>query len=505
MGNICCKYSEPEGQPEKSPILTRISYDHPAHLDTSSGLRTLEPSEIATIKNLGDEKINEYLSEAKKAIECDRVRDPKYKLVDTSFKVFNNKYCFYADFPDLPSGNKLHEYSHELEYPFTPAMFFMYSFQQNLEAFNKVDDSLEIMEVLNFSCNNDIAVLITRNKTKKILVIEPRSFIVIRIIQKVSNYEFWEVQKSLQLTSLAEEECFVKMLASQQNLAEIRLGAVSVIEKDGKTIMRTFNQIDILSSTGPTILKLALKGKFTRFYQNTIKETLKFVLNSDSSKFADFLWFTNDVQEINHIFEENKQRVGKAQIVLNELDKLDRENVSDKLSEVSRQSEKFASQTQDQQTDGLDFQSGISIQSENLGVQNNDNLVLTDKEVQSQIVGDQNNEELLETKIKRANSEPVGELMNIDANNLHEDKIEKEHLLNRFERIDELNKEFKHDISETEKNIANKNEQTNPENQEKIIENKNGETNPKNDKKNIEYKNGEQVEGRQANKDENQN
>ena len=503
MGNICCKYSEPEGQAKKSPILTRIRYDHPAHLDTSNGLRTLEPSEIAIIKNLGDEKINEYLNEAKKAIECDRVRDLKYKLVDTSFKLFNNKYCFYADFPDLPSGNKLHEYSHELEYPFTPAMYFMYSFQQNLEAFNKVDDSLEIMEVLNFSCNNHIAVLISRNKTKKILVIEPRSFIVIRIIQKVSNYEFWEVQKSLQLTSIAEEECFVKMLASQQNLAEIRLGAVSVIEKDSKTIMRSFNQIDILSSTGPTILKLALKGKFTRFYQNTIKETLKFVLNSDPSKFADFLWFTNDVQEINHIFEENKQRVGKAQIVLNELDKLDRKNVSDKLSEVSRQSEKFTSQTQDQQIDGLDFQSEISIQSENLAVQNNDNLVLSDKEIPSQIVRDQINYELLENKIKRANSEPVGELMNIDVNNLQEDKIENEHLLNRIERIDELNKEFKLVIFETEKNTEIKSKETKPEHQDRNTEIKSKETNLENEELNIEIKNEEQVEGHQANKNQN--
>lgn len=335
MGIIYCKLSQPGEElqkPKQNNAL--ILKKKKSELEEKKDNQDLEICDIPLITKIGEDKLNEFLQEAKQAISCDRLLAPEFKLVETNFKLMKTKYSFNADFTELPSGNKLHEYSHTLEYPFTPAMYFLHSLQQTLETFNKIEDSMNELEVLNFASNDNVAILVSRTKTKKIMVIEPRSFIVVRMIHRISEDEFLEVQKSVQLTSLAEEQSFIKLMASQQNLAEIKLGVFSLVQNHGSSVMRVIQQTDILSSTGPFILKVVLKGKFTKFYQNSIKETLKFILETDPSQFSDFLWFTNDVNEIHRIFQENKNRIKKAEICLSELDKADREIISAKISQI---------------------------------------------------------------------------------------------------------------------------------------------------------------------------
>ena len=95
---------------------------------------------LLSVNLFSNKKLNEFLREAKQAIRCNWPLAPEFKLVETNFKLMKTKYSFNADFTELASGNKLHEYSHTLDYLFTPAMYLLFFLQQTLETFNKIED-----------------------------------------------------------------------------------------------------------------------------------------------------------------------------------------------------------------------------------------------------------------------------------------------------------------------------------------------------------------------------
>ena len=128
MGNYCYPSHEVDlGSSIKKPSFKRIKSESDLFesSNTLNKKKSFQIDEIQTINLIGEIQIHQFLQEAKFAIELDPIRNIKFRLVNEKFKLMGNEYSFYADFSDLPSGNKLHRYSHQLEYPFTPAMYFL--------------------------------------------------------------------------------------------------------------------------------------------------------------------------------------------------------------------------------------------------------------------------------------------------------------------------------------------------------------------------------------------
>lgn len=334
MGNVCCNYSTadlPNYQDGRSIGRIQASKEQLS----LSAPEEIDPAKVNVIEQLGQSAIDELLKEAQTALANDSVRIAKNRLVNEKFKLFLNEYSFWADFTDLPSGNKLHIYHHQLEYPFTPEMYFLNSLQHTIESFAKVDDSLDQMDLLNFAAVDDLIVTVSRNKTKKILVVEPRIFLLVRVIKRISRDEILEVQKSIQLTPLSEKEPWKTLITRQVNLAEIKLGAVLLKRENGKTTLKSLANVDPLSSTGPMILKTLLKGKFSKFHKNTVKETLKFLGKAGEKEFSNYHWFSNDSAELTRILEENTKIVAANKPDLNDLEKSEIEEVKGLLQETN--------------------------------------------------------------------------------------------------------------------------------------------------------------------------
>lgn len=321
MGNVCCSYNKldfPDAE-GKGRGTNRITPEK--DLLSSSGSEVMDPSAVSVIAQLGKPALEEIIKQAQDTIANRELCTPKTRLINERHKMFDNEYTFWADFSELPSGNRKHMYRHQLEYPFTPELFFLYSLQQNLESFSKVDDSLDQMEVLNYAALDDIFVMVTKTKTKKILVVEPRSFLVLRVIKRISPTHFIEAQKSVQITGLKDQEPWASLISKQQNLGEIEIAGSEVKTEDGKTLVRTLANVDVLSSTGPMILKPILKGKFSRYHKNTVKEALRFAFKTKEGEFKDLKWFTNDPAELTRILEENRRLTREKRPNLNDLDK----------------------------------------------------------------------------------------------------------------------------------------------------------------------------------------
>lgn len=342
MGNVCCNYGDlglgPKG--DRPEALNRLQPDA-----VGAGVKApeamIDPRSVSLFDQMGRVALEALVRQGEDFVNNDEVhRNAKNRLVTEKFKLFGSDYSFWADFQDLPSKNKLHCYFHQLEYPFTPELYFLFSLQHTLDSFGRVDDSLDELEVLNFQVQDDMLVKLVRTRTKKIMVIEPRSFLVLSVVKRLSKDKVIEVQKSVQLTTLSAQEPWQRILSEQFNLAELKMSACVVERVEGKTVMRNKSEVDILSSTGPIILKMALKGKFSRMYKNSVKEALRFVLRTGEADFRNLLWFTNAPDELKRILSENKTLAAEANLNMAELDNSEKEEVTSGIRSHSNAGEK---------------------------------------------------------------------------------------------------------------------------------------------------------------------
>lgn len=335
MGNVCCGYFGLEHSEKRENGVKRISH--------SRIISTENKEEIDLFGLIGAQQIENMLKESQDFFNTDSFNDKKHVLLNEKVKLTNSSYVFRAHFSELPSGNKLHHYLHTFEPPFTSDMLILYSFQQNLESVNKLDDSLDAFEVLCFSCRDDIAIFVILTRTKKILLIEPRSFLLVRIVKRVSENEFIECQKSLHLINeLKDVPFFANKISQIVNMGEMQLGGVWGRSVEGKVVETSFSKVDVLSSTGGVLLKPFLKKKFFNMFKNRTKEITKFALSTKVEDFNQLRWFTNDNAKFQELFAKNKTVIQLNGINVSELEGKEATEISvflsknnDELSESS--------------------------------------------------------------------------------------------------------------------------------------------------------------------------
>lgn len=90
---------------------------------------------------------------------------------------------FWAQLTSIPESNNLvHHYLVECDMPFSPELIYLFILNINQESFKKLDDSIDEYALLNYQVTENKIVLLTATKTKKILMVQPKFFLVLRVI-----------------------------------------------------------------------------------------------------------------------------------------------------------------------------------------------------------------------------------------------------------------------------------------------------------------------------------
>ena len=250
------------------------------------------------------ETLSEKLSRNETKIE-------KKKILSTKLDFFKNNLDLWVEFVSQKnSSNKLHKYYLEIEYPFTAEFSYLYNFNTNLA---DVNESLSKFEILNYSIKKDMIILICRSTTKKVLIIQPRNFVMLRVIKRNKNGDFEEYQKSIELTNLRDKEGIKEYLQNFKNLGTIFFNAVRHFKNNkNKWILISSSEVDVLSGTGLMIMKGILKRKIKNYNNKLLIKMTKFLITN--RKFDDMIWFTKDIDDIKRIFNENLEIFKKLNV-----------------------------------------------------------------------------------------------------------------------------------------------------------------------------------------------
>ena len=84
----------------------------------------------------------------------------------------------------------MHYHLSEVEMPFTPDLYNLFQINLNEEVFQRMDNSIESYKIKNFSIDNEYSVQILLTKTKKVLVIQPRYFLIVKVIKRNGKNEY---------------------------------------------------------------------------------------------------------------------------------------------------------------------------------------------------------------------------------------------------------------------------------------------------------------------------
>lgn len=333
MGILCCKNQTPDGtsmnllMKSQERNLQRVEASNLSLSDSSDQTNPLLLFEL-----LGADFIASMLKEAEDLLANSDIKNSSPTL-DENLKLYNNKIRSWIHLTDLPSGNKLHHYLSEVECPLTPELYYLFTFHLNNERIKQLDDNIDFYELVNYAIKEDIVILVSRTTTKKILMIDPKTFYVVRIIKRIDKDTFIECQKSVDLTPLINHGIFKNYYDELKNVGQVQINAISYTRKGDKFINSAYSKIDVLSGIGPMIVKSAVKPKLKTYQNNLLKRLTQFAL--ETTNYNELIWFTSNYQEIDQIVSENLTLIKESRINLSELDNMSQASFHSQLSERS--------------------------------------------------------------------------------------------------------------------------------------------------------------------------
>lgn len=319
MGMICCKVKEEYLTIEtesKSPI--KIPF--PVFDKSQKSIPSLEASKLPSswISLMGIENITKFIKEDIEESKKPSNRNDSAKILDVIIEPFHSNYRMWVTITPLENGDNLHNYSHMLEYPFTPDLFYLFSLQEKLTGFRARDDSVDFFEIIYEEITEEYILTVTKTITKKILIIKPRTFFVVRVLRRVGKNECQECTRSVELTELKKLPIIIQMMTQATNVGRVLNGDSNFVEDDDRYVFNTFTKTDILSSVGLGVVKVTLKKKFSVYFTNWLKEQLDFLLKYKNRK--ELIWFKGKESEIDEIFNDNFKRLNALKRNLSGID-----------------------------------------------------------------------------------------------------------------------------------------------------------------------------------------
>lgn len=294
MGIVCCYDNSPQ-----------LEFSKSATLNQSVNVLDMK-NQVNFIQKLGEANIKRKLNTVPTFVNSYPYKEkPNQLLNDVKIPFYPVLQNFWAKLTPLDSGNQVHHYLTISETPFTPEMIYLYQLNMNKERFQKLDESIDDFMLLNYQVTEDKIILITATKTKKILMIQPRFFVVVRVIQLNPDHSITEYQESIQNTVLNEEESVKSFLEQFDNLGNVIFNATQIEKGTECNKLSCYNQIDVLSQVGIKLVQGTLKTKMKKYQQNFLQCLAEFVLLEKD--YNNLIWFTNDSKVITQIFDDNRK------------------------------------------------------------------------------------------------------------------------------------------------------------------------------------------------------
>lgn len=308
MGIVCCCETSQIPPPQIKIRDSQIS-ENILNKDSSANL----------LKILTPSSIKKSFLEIPEALTLPFLKTPKAKLLDITLPLFKNNLKYYAKLTTQEnSSNKIHNYLTEMEFPFTPEIAYLYLLNLGNKSFQQLDGSIGYYDVLNYTVSENMICLITISKTKKVFVVQPRTFIVVRVVRRNEDGSFEEYQKSIGYTSMIENDVvcrYLRNLEGKGEVGRVLFNGVKYEEIGGKWILKYVNQVDVKSGIGLKIIKGTLKKKMKKYNINLIKKLTEFLVMNEN--FEDLIWFSKDEVEIKNIFKKNFDILKKSKIDIN--------------------------------------------------------------------------------------------------------------------------------------------------------------------------------------------
>jgi len=309
MGTICCK----------SPRDPTWNNDV-KHANTPFPPLPAKIVHTDLVNLIGLDNINKYFQEDALQLENKEFQNDKELLFDGNLDSIKTYYKLWTTFTTQPENNyQIHNHRHQMAWPFTPRYHYLFDLQEKLTHMGKDDDSLEYHRILATQTTKDTIIQVFQFKTKKVLIIQPRHFLVVRIIRRKGPNEFESCSRTLNLTPLAKIEDYANILAQEENDAIIHNGTSKLTKEGDRNRLDVFNKMDFLSSVGKKLAASQFKKKFPAFFSKQAEKMIEFLFARVDHN--EIIWFEGSKNEIQSIIDENIKLLKELHIDLRQFDK----------------------------------------------------------------------------------------------------------------------------------------------------------------------------------------
>lgn len=308
MGNICCKIQEPDSIINNS--LSNHSKENTIDLSMQFNL----------IDTLGKKYIDGNLKEMLKEQDNEEIKNKDNHIANTNLLTFNNKLDVWVKFTSMENTtNLLHNYYIEMDIPFTPELIQMFYLNVSEEVFKEYNKKAASFQVTHTSISKDTIVYIIKTSTKKILLVQPKQFYIVRVVRRMNDGSMMEFSQSVKSTNLKEIKEFANCIKNFNNEGDVKFSGIHTIKNDKGSNHKIFNKIDALSGISLRILKSFIKKSIIRSNNEFMVKLAEFTLNTTENE--KLVWFSDDKEDIKRILDENKELLEKNNFKVDSLNK----------------------------------------------------------------------------------------------------------------------------------------------------------------------------------------
>lgn len=285
MGALCCAPVVKDSEPVRPNALEALS--------STSAM----PSESSKNDLLGDPKT--IVDFARNHFEDPVHSRPENLISDEALNYSSEKIKVYFSVEkDLEHEYNTNTQFAEAPYPFSADFHTLAELNNSEDVVKSIDDNVDTYEVFDLWQNGDCLIVVTKIKTVKILTIQPREIIVVKVYQRKGKNQVESAYKSLSHTGLVRSVKYKTLLDLSNNLAIVYFGYSKV------EAQKSFNltKINALTSVGKMIIKPTVKKSARKHCENGVTEAAKFMMLCDISNLK---WFNQDLEEVREILLEN--------------------------------------------------------------------------------------------------------------------------------------------------------------------------------------------------------
>lgn len=211
-----------------------------------------------------------------------------------------------VDFEQKANSSELyHRYFNCERFSFDPKVSLC--FDTLTDAF---DGNVESYKVHRYDVGDDYIIIYYEMKTKKVMLLAQRTMLVIRYIQKRSEFEFIDVSRSVELMNCKDNLQIQHQIAEAQvSLASVHMYASRWRGCKGFTVRETAVMTDFQSSIGLMIMKPLLQSGLKSYVAQVPGQMSKFY---DGRKYDGQFWFVDcsdsmKLETIRNRFNEDRE------------------------------------------------------------------------------------------------------------------------------------------------------------------------------------------------------